>query len=43
MLVSGKRPEAVKLLDNVFRRQYDEAKQFLADFTEKATKIKDKK
>lgn len=43
LLVSGKRPEAVKLLDNVFRRQYDEAKQFLADFTEKATKIKDKK
>ena len=37
LLVSGKRPEAVKLLDNVFRRQYDEAKQFLADFTEKAT------
>ena len=43
LLVSGKRPEAVKLLDNVFRKQYAEAKQFLADFTEKITKGKEKK
>ena len=43
LLVSGKRPEAVKLLDKVFRKQYAEAKQFLADFTEKVTSTKEKK
>ena len=43
LLVSGKRPEAVKLLDKVFRKQYGEAKQILADFTKKVTSTKEKK
>ena len=43
MLVNGQRQEAVKLLDEVFRKQYEEAKRFLADFTQKVTPAKGSK
>ncbi|MBQ9088895.1 MAG: hypothetical protein IJY46_08990 [Lentisphaeria bacterium] len=43
LLVNGKRKEAAALLDNVFRRQYKEAQEFLSTISNKAKVIEEKK
>ena len=43
LLVNGKRSEAVELLDKVFRKQYEEAKKFMDEFSKSADVKEDKK
>ena len=43
LLVNGKRSEAVELLDKVFRKQYEEAKKFMDEFSKSADAKDEKK
>ena len=43
LLVNGKRSEAVELLDKVFRKQYEEAKKFMDEFSKSVDVKEDKK